>query len=153
MDKYLCAPWQSYAQPTLFCQSLSFRERLAPFGFWRVPNPEFSFHLLNVLVPSLFPINGNQTASCSAALECPRNVLCEESRTFPFIETERSENGCYGRHWETQIGELEKLECKLRLDVDRQIANAVVKVMTFPISLLHVRKLRIVNVVYLYIVQ
>jgi hypothetical protein len=29
----------------------------------------------------------------------------------------------------------------------------VVKVMTFPISLHHVRKLRIVNVVYLYIVQ
>lgn len=58
---------------------LRLTQRFAPPSSWRVPNPEFLLHLLDILPPSFLPVNRDQTPRASATFQCPGNILREQS--------------------------------------------------------------------------
>ena len=123
-------------------------QRLPPDRRWRIPDAEFSLHLIQILVPPPLPVNGYQASCAPTASERPRDILFQPiapcSRQLEWCSNSRQT-----RHWKPEIRKLKGLHDNLVFDTHWHRRDTVIQVVTLTVPLHHVGKFWIIDVVNL----
>jgi len=123
-------------------------ERGRPDGWRRIPDAKLFFHLVNVLIPPLLPVYSDQGASATPTSKRPRNIFSEEPSAFGGVKPYMPEHARDQGHGYAKICVLKELEGEFRFHVDGEVAYTVVEVVGLAITLHHVSKLWVINVVH-----
>ena len=135
---------------SFFCRGPCLAERPAPAGLdGRLPYAELPPELVDVLIPPVLPVHGDQALRGAAALDGPRHEVAEELLALRLSEAEVTECSGEPGHGEPKVGELEELDRELGLDVHGHVHDAVVEVVALAIALHDVRELGVVDIVHL----